>query len=97
LGTVGNAWHFIAEDMESTSSTHRSVSARLTEDVVKPLRFFADGQVKTRKAAEVAVDKRSRSLAEWRTAEAKAKVRESKQKKLSTKCVFLASLPRYLP
>jgi hypothetical protein len=74
VGTVGNAWHFIAEDMESTSGTHRSVSARLAEDVVKPLRLFAEAQAKTRKAAEAAVDKRARTLAEWRATEAKAKV-----------------------
>ncbi len=37
-GTVSNAWHFIAEDMESTAATHRTVAAALAEEVAKPLK-----------------------------------------------------------
>ena len=72
-GTVSNAWHFIAEDMEATAETHRSAATLLVEDLVKPLKMFVDAQHRGRKNLEVAVDKRSRNLGEWRGSEAKTR------------------------
>ena len=51
-GTVANAWHFIAEEMASTAETHKTMAALMTEDLVKPLRAFADAQHKSRKTIE---------------------------------------------
>ena len=69
--TVSNAWHFVAEDMEATADTHRHIASVLDEELVKPLKVFADCQHKTRKSLEAAVDKRVKSLNEWRTSEGK--------------------------
>lgn len=74
-GTVANAWHFIAEEMASSAETHKTMAALMTEDLVKPLRAFAESQHKTRKAVETHVDKSSRSLLDWRTAEVKTKAK----------------------
>ena len=71
--TVSNAWHFVAEDMEATAETHRHVASVLDEELVKPLKVFADTQHKTRKALEAAVDKRVKALNEWRTSEGKSR------------------------
>ena len=70
--TVSNAWHFVAEDMEATAETHRHVASVLDEELVKPLKGFADAQHKTRKSLEAAVDKRVKALNEWRSSEGKA-------------------------
>ena len=67
--TVSNAWHFVAEDMEATAETHRHVASVLDEELVRPLKVFADCQHKTRKSLEAAVDKRVKSLNEWRNSE----------------------------
>ena len=72
-GTVSNAWHFIAEDIEATAETHKSVASLLVEDLVKPLKLFVEGQHRTRKSLESAVDKKSRNLGEWRGSEAKTR------------------------
>ncbi len=72
-GTVSNAWHFIAEDMASTADTHKTVATLMTEDLVKPLKSFADGQHKSRKSVETLVDKKARVLQDWRLAEVKTK------------------------
>lgn len=72
-GTVNNAWHFIAEDMESTAETHKSVANRMLEDLVKPLKMFSETQHRSRKALEVRVEKRGRVAWEWRGAEIKTK------------------------
>ena len=67
--TVSNAWHFVAEDMEATADIHRHVASILDEELVKPLKVFADCQHKTRKSLESAVDKRVKTLNEWRSSE----------------------------
>ena len=69
--TVSNAWHFVAEDMEATAETHRHVASVLDEELVKPLKAFADSQHKARKSLEAAVDKRVKALTEWRASECK--------------------------
>ena len=74
-GTVSNSWHFIAEDMEATAETHRSMSAVMTEDLVKPLRMFSEQQHRARKSAEAHVEKRARALGDWRAQGAKAKAK----------------------
>lgn len=74
-GTVANAWHFIAEEMASSAETHKTMAALMTEDLVKPLRHFADSQHKSRKSVENHVDKTSKILLDWRTAEAKTKAK----------------------
>ena len=61
-GTVANAWHFIAEEMATTAETHKTMAALMAEDLVKPLRAFADSQHKSRKNIEGNVDKTARSL-----------------------------------
>ena len=56
-GTVSNAWHFIAEDMEATADTHKSIAGLLVEELVKPLKMFAEAQHRTRKSVEALLDK----------------------------------------
>lgn len=51
------------------------MAALMTEDLVKPLRSFADNQHKSRKSLEGQVDKNSRILLDWRTAEIKTKAK----------------------
>lgn len=72
-GTVSNSWHFVAEDMEATAETHKSMAARMTEDLVKPLKMFVDTQYKNRKTLEGRIEKRGRAAIEWRGSEIKAK------------------------
>ena len=45
----------------------------LAEELVKPLKAAVDSQHRVRKAVEAGVDKTGRVLAEWRSAQAKAK------------------------
>ena len=71
--TVSNAWHFIAEDMEEASEVHRFMATNLDENLVRPLKAFADNQHKTRKVLENVVDKKAKVLNEWRTSELKLK------------------------
>ena len=61
-GTISNAWHFIAEDMEATADTHRTIAGALTDELVRPLKAFVEAQHKTRKSVEAVVDKRSVSV-----------------------------------
>jgi ferritin len=72
-GTVSNAWHFVAEDMEATAETHKSIASLLIEELVKPLKMFVEAQHKTRKSLESLVDKRAKCLNEWRSSEGKNK------------------------
>jgi len=74
-GTVANAWHFIAEEMASSAETHKTMAAVMTEDLVKPLKTFAENQHKSRKGVESHVDKTSKILLDWRTAELKTKAK----------------------
>ena len=57
-GTISNAWHFIAEDMEATADTHRTIAGALADELVRPLKAFVEAQHKTRKNLEAVVDKR---------------------------------------
>lgn len=57
-GTISNAWHFVAEDMEATADTHRSIAATLSDELVRPLKSFVESQHKSRKSVESIVDKR---------------------------------------
>lgn len=45
----------------------------LSEELVKPLKVAVESQHRVRKAVESGVDKTGRMLAEWRSAQAKAK------------------------
>lgn len=45
----------------------------MTEELVKPLKSSVESQHRVRKAVESGVDKTGRVLAEWRSAQAKAK------------------------
>ena len=56
-GTVSNAWHFVAEDMEATADTHKSIASLLVEEIVKPLKMFAEAQHRTRKSVESLLEK----------------------------------------
>ena len=38
VGTVSNAWHFIANDFEQTAEIHKVIAASLVEEIVKPLK-----------------------------------------------------------
>ena len=51
----------------------RSLSVSLSEELVKPLKVSLESHHRIRKAVEAGVDKTSRVLAEWRSAQAKAK------------------------
>lgn len=51
----------------------RSLSVALSEELVKPLKVAVESQHRVRKAVESGVDKTGRMLAEWRSAQAKAK------------------------
>ncbi|XP_067011922.2 nostrin isoform X2 [Anabrus simplex] len=73
VGTVTQAWQRAGAQMEAQSEAHRAFAAALSEEVVKPLRQLVESQHRIRKSVEVAVDKTSKSLAEWRSAEAKSK------------------------
>ncbi|XP_044726706.1 uncharacterized protein LOC123290551 [Chrysoperla carnea] len=73
IGSINDAWKAVAIDMETRAEVHRQFSSLLCEEVVKPLRHLTESQHKTRKNTECQVDKSARSLADWRTAEAKSK------------------------
>lgn len=45
----------------------------LSEELVKPLKLLVESQHRVRKTVEAGVDKTGRVLAEWRSAQAKAK------------------------
>ena len=72
---MANSWHFIAEEMASSAETHKTMAAVMTEDLVKPLKTFAENQHKSRKSVESHVDKTSKILLDWRTAEVKTKAK----------------------
>ena len=57
----------------------RTLAVTYTEELVKPLRGLLESQHKARRTVETSVDKTAKNLAEWRSAEAKAK-------KLSYQC-----------
>ncbi|CAB3259075.1 unnamed protein product [Arctia plantaginis] len=73
VGSCAEAWKHVAMEMEKRSEIHRNYSSALSEELVKPMKNVIDNQLKLRKKIEGNVDKTTRSLAEWRTAEAKSK------------------------
>lgn len=72
-GTVTAGWAAVAMEMESEAELHKSLSVALSEELVKPLKISVESQHRVRKAVEAGVDKTGRVLAEWRSAQAKAK------------------------
>lgn len=72
-GTVTAAWASVALEMESEAELHKSLSVSLSEELVKPLKVSVESHHRIRKAVEAGVDKTSRVLTEWRSAQAKAK------------------------
>lgn len=73
VGSCAEAWKHVAMEMEKRSEIHRNYSNALSEELVKPMKHVIDNQLKLRKKIEGNVDKTTRSLADWRTAEAKSK------------------------
>ncbi|KAM3968529.1 nostrin [Aphomia sociella] len=73
VGSCAEAWKHVAIEMEKRSEIHRNYSNSLTEELVKPMKHVTDCQLKLRKKIEGNVDKTTRALTEWRTAEAKSK------------------------
>ncbi|XP_053661207.1 uncharacterized protein LOC128710187 [Anopheles marshallii] len=72
-GTIADSWRSVSTELEGRSEVHRQFSNSLAEEVVKPLKAVIENQHKARKTIETNVDKSARILAEWRTAEMKAK------------------------
>ncbi|RVE53103.1 hypothetical protein evm_002200, partial [Chilo suppressalis] len=73
VGSCAEAWKHVALEMEKRAEIHRNYSNALSDELVKPMKNVADNQLKLRKKIEGNVDKTTRTLAEWRTAEAKSK------------------------
>ncbi|CAH2035433.1 unnamed protein product, partial [Iphiclides podalirius] len=73
IGSCTEAWKHVAIEMEKRSEIHRNYSNALSEELVKPMKHIIDNQLKLRKKIEGNVDKTTRSLTDWRTAEAKSK------------------------
>ncbi len=61
--------------MEASAETHQSISHRLQEGLVRPLKMLVDAQHRARKRVEAVVDKRAKALSEWRAAESKTKTK----------------------
>ncbi|XP_068627509.1 nostrin isoform X2 [Battus philenor] len=73
VGSCTEAWKHVANEMEKRSEIHRNYSSAMSEELVKPMKHIIENQLKLRKKIEGSVDKTTRSLADWRTAEAKSK------------------------
>ncbi|XP_072931208.1 nostrin [Epargyreus clarus] len=73
IGSCAEAWKHVALEMEKRSEIHRNYSNALSEELVKPMKHVIDNQLRLRKKIEGNVDKTTRTLTDWRTAEAKAK------------------------
>lgn len=73
IGSCVEAWKHVGLEMEKRAEIHRNYSNSLSEELVKPMKHTIDNQLKLRKKIEGNVDKSTRSLTEWRTAEAKSK------------------------
>jgi len=86
VGTVSNAWHFVANDFEQTAEVHKTVATAVLEEIARPLKVFGDLQYKARKATEALVEKRHKQLGEWRGTEAKAKAKSYAATRDNEKC-----------
>ncbi|XP_013184945.1 nostrin isoform X1 [Amyelois transitella] len=73
VGSCAEAWKHVALEMEKRSEIHRNYSNSLAEELVKPMKYVTDAQLKLRKKIEGNVDKTTRVLTEWRATEAKSK------------------------
>ncbi|XP_063901931.1 nostrin isoform X2 [Zophobas morio] len=73
VGGVNEAWKAVAAELEARAEIHRLMGQALLEETAKPLRNLTENQHRSRKQCETTVDKAAKSLAEWRTAEAKSK------------------------
>ncbi|XP_069365074.1 nostrin isoform X1 [Maniola hyperantus] len=73
VGSCADAWKHVAIEMEKRSEIHRTYSSALSEELVKPMKNVIDSQLKLRKKIEGNVDKTTRALTDWRSAEAKSK------------------------
>ncbi|XP_014366599.2 nostrin isoform X1 [Papilio machaon] len=73
VGSCAEAWKHVAIEMEKRSEIHRNYSSAMSEELVKPMKHFIESQLKLRKKIEGNVDKTTRTLTDWRTAEAKSK------------------------
>jgi len=73
LGSVNQAWQMVGAEMEYEADVHKTMAVAYTEELVKPLKGLMETQYKVRKSVESMVDKTAKNLAEWRSAEAKAK------------------------
>lgn len=86
VGTVSNAWHFIANDFEQTAEIHKLIATSMLEEIAKPLKTFGDIQHRTRKTTEALVEKRHKQLQDWRATEAKAKSKSYTACRENEKC-----------
>ncbi|XP_045509593.1 nostrin isoform X1 [Colias croceus] len=73
VGSCADAWKHVAMEMEKRAEIHRNYSSALTEELVKPMKNVIDNQLKLRKKIEGNVDKTTRTLSDWRSAEVKSK------------------------
>ncbi|RZB39528.1 nostrin [Asbolus verrucosus] len=73
VGGLNEAWKAVAVELEARAEVHRMMGQALLDETAKPLRNLTENQHRTRKQWESSVDKAAKSLAEWRTAEAKGK------------------------
>ncbi|XP_047524323.1 nostrin isoform X1 [Pieris napi] len=73
VGSCADAWKHVAMEMEKRADIHRNYSSALAEELVKPMKNVIDNQLKLRKKIEGNVDKTTRSLSDWRSAEVKSK------------------------
>ncbi|XP_038216285.1 nostrin isoform X1 [Zerene cesonia] len=73
VGSCADAWKHVAMEMEKRAEIHRNYSSALSEELVKPMKNVIDNQLKLRKKIEGNVDKTTRTLSDWRSAEVKSK------------------------
>ncbi|XP_045470377.1 uncharacterized protein LOC123677730 isoform X2 [Harmonia axyridis] len=73
VGTLNEGWKAVAYELEARAESHRILGAALLEESAKPLKSMSEGQQKSRKQAESAVDRAAKSLSDLRQGEAKYK------------------------
>lgn len=73
VGDLNESWRAVALELENRAEGHRIVGTKILEEAARPLRTLNENQHRIRKQAEAIVDKATRNLADWRTAEAKSK------------------------
>lgn len=73
IGTLTEGWKSVGTAMEQEAELHKNFAGGLLEDICKPLKSFAEQQMKARKPIELAVDKSYKNILEKRTEEYKSK------------------------